>query len=240
MRYLRISHQDTVCGKDRSHRGNFRWIAFVTAWISVLVSVLVCPLSDWGMPHAQAGKAQGAGSRVDWQSILDSTRKNPKKTLDSHLMLAVSYANLGMIPEATGEFQAIEAAGYDEFGKEVIRESSARVKNSPDDIVSLNLLAFAYYAFCDYPQSVRCFESLATLDPMNVWVHHYYAYSLSRVDRMDEAVDVLKASLDIDPSNEYTHLLLGLAYREKGWYLLSVLELARARKAISALSGLVD
>ena len=188
------------------------------------------------MPHAQAGKAQGRSRGLAEHS---GQLEKSEKTLDSHLMLAV-LRKLGMIPEATGEFQAIEAAGYDEFGKEVIRESSARVKNSPDDIVSLNLLAFAYYAFGDYPQSVRCFESLATLDPMNVWVHHYYAYSLSRVDRMDEAVDVLKASLDIDPSNEYTHLLLGLAYREKGWYLLSVLELARARKAISALSGLVD
>jgi len=51
---------------------------------------------------------------------------------------------------------------------------------------------------------------------------------------------VLKAALEIDPSNDYTHLLLGLAYREKGWYVLSVLELARARRALSVLRSLAD
>ncbi len=60
------------------------------------------------------------------------------------------------------------------------------------------------------------------------------------VDRLDEAIDVLKAALEIDPSNDYTHLLLGLAYREKGWYVLSVLELARARRALSVLRSLAD
>lgn len=239
MDYLHIKRQTATDGKDQRRRGGFRWIVFL-AVLSALVSVLVCPLFHGALFHAQARKAQDAGSLVDWKSILDEAGKTPPRDLDTHLMLAIAYANLGMIPEATREFRVIEAAGYDEFGKRVIHESSGKVKNSPDDIVSLNLLAFAYYAFGDYPQSVRCFESLKKLDPMNVWVHHYYAYSLSKDGRMDEAIDVLKAALAIDPSNEYTHLLLGLAYREKGWYLLSVLELARAGKAISELSQLIN
>jgi tetratricopeptide (TPR) repeat protein len=192
------------------------------------------------MLHVEAAKTQEVGSLVDWENILEDVSRNPVPDLNTHLMLAVAYANLGMIPEATREFQVIEASNYDEFGKEVIRENNEQVKHSPDDIVSLNLLAFAHYAFGEHEKSLHCFESLTKLDPMNVWVHHYYAYSLSRVDKMDEAIDVLKAALAIDPSNEYTRLLLGLAFREKGWYLLSVLELARARKAISVLSGLAD
>ena len=225
--------------KHQRYAGIFRCIAiFSVIWVTALV--LVCPLSHRGLLHAEAAKTKTTGSSVDWESILEGVGKNSVQDLNTHLMLAVAYANLGMIPEATREFRVIEASDYDEFGKKIIRENDEKVKDSPDDIVSLNLLAFAYYAFGEYENSLHCFESLTKLDPMNVWVHHYYAYSLSRADKMDEAIDVLKAAQAIDPSNEYTHLLLGLAFREKGWYLLSVLELARARKAISVLSGLAD
>lgn len=225
--------------KHQRYAGIFRCIAiFSVIWVTALV--LVCPLSHRGLLHAEAAKTKTAGSSVDWESILEGVSKNSTQDLNTHLMLAVAYANLGMIPEATREFRVIEASDYDEFGKKIIRENDEKVKDSPDDIVSLNLLAFAYYAFGEYENSLYCFRSLTKLDPTNVWVHHYYAYSLSRADKMDEAIDVLRAALAIDPSNEYTHLLLGLAYREKGWYLLSVLELARARKAISVLSSLAN
>ena len=231
--------QSIIHLKLRRYSGILGWMAiFSVTWITVLV--LVCSLFHTGTPRVEASEAQNAGSSVDWESMLEDAKKNPVQDLNTHLMLAVAYANLGMIPEATREFRVIETSGYDEFGKEVIRENNEKVKRSPDDIVSLNLLAFAYYAFGEYEKSLHCFESLTELDPRNVWVHHYYAYSLSRAGKMDEAIEVLKAARAIDPSNEYTHLLLGLAFREKGWYLLSVLELARARKAISVLSRLAD
>ena len=239
MYHLRTKPRNAINMTHQSHTGRFGSTTFHTS-VQVIVIVLVCLLCYAWLSSVEAAKGQGAGSLVDWKSILDNAGRNPDEDLDTHLILAVAYANLGKIPEATREFRVIEASGYDDFGEKVIRENKERVKSTPDDIVSLNLLAFAYYAFGDYPKSADCFESLMKLDPMNVWVHHYYAYSLSRVDRMDEAIDVLKAALTIDPSNEYTHLLLGLAYREKGWYLLAILELARAGKAVSELSRLIE
>jgi len=206
----------------------------------LVVFVLVWLAFHQGLLHAEGANTGHSRSQVDWEGILEGVSKGQDEDLNTHLMLAVSYANLGMIPEATHEIRIIESSGYQEFGKEVIRENSEKVKGSPDDIISLNLLAFAYYAFGEYEKSLECFESLMKLDPMNVWIHHYYAYSLAMVDRLDEAIDVLKAALEIDPSNDYTHLLLGLAYREKGWYILSVLELARARRALSVLRSLAD
>lgn len=206
----------------------------------LIVFVLVWLAFNQGLLHAEGANTGHSRSQVDWEGILEDVSKGQDEDLNTHLMLAVSYANLGMIPEATHEIRIIESSGYQRFGKEVIRENSEKVKGSPDDIISLNLLAFAYYAFGEYEESLECFESLMKLDPMNVWIHHYYAYSLAMVDRLDEAIDVLKAALEIDPSNDYTHLLLGLAYREKGWYVLSVLELARARRALSVLRSLAD
>ncbi len=238
MCHSEVKQVNIINMRDRRHAGVFAWRVLLVA--IALVFLLVFPLLQAALFQVEARQAQEPGSNVDWKSILESVDRSSERDLDAHLMLAVSFANLGMIPEATTEFRMIESFGHDEFGERVIRENDARVKDSPNDIVSLNKLAFAYYAFGDYPKSVDCFQALMRLEPMNIWIHHYYAYSLSRVDRMDEAIDVLKAALAIDPSNEYTHLLLGLAYREKGWHLLSVLELARGRNAVRELSRLVE
>lgn len=164
----------------------------------LIVFVLVWLAFHQGLLHAEGANTGHSRSQVDWEGILEDVSKGQDEDLNTHLMLAVSYANLGMIPEATHEIRIIESSGYQEFGKEVIRENSEKVKGSPDDIISLNLLAFAYYAFGEYEESLECFESLMKLDPMNVWIHHYYAYSLAMVDRLDEAIDVLKAALEIE------------------------------------------
>ncbi|MEW6226932.1 MAG: tetratricopeptide repeat protein [Bacillota bacterium] len=186
----------------------------------------------------EAAGDSGAGSRVDWKAVIESNKRAGPGELEAHLYLAVGYANLGMIREATQEFRTIESAGYREFGQEVIGKNERIVKENPVDILSLNMLAFAYYAFGDYKGSALCFERLVGLDPKNVWVHHYFALSLSRAGELDRAIEVLRAALTLDPSNDYTHLLLGLAYKEKGWYVLSILELARAGKAVRELATL--
>ncbi|NLB73538.1 MAG: hypothetical protein GX795_05870, partial [Firmicutes bacterium] len=90
--------------KHQCHAGIFRWIAiFSVIWVTALV--LVCPLFHRGLLHAEAAKTNKAGSSVDWESILEGVSKNSMQDLDTHLMLAVAYANLGMIPEATREFR---------------------------------------------------------------------------------------------------------------------------------------
>ncbi|NLS44537.1 MAG: tetratricopeptide repeat protein [Firmicutes bacterium] len=239
MFYSHLSQKIMASRGNYARVGNLRAIAFFTV-TTVLILIVIHLLFYGCSSHAATKNIKSAGSAVNWESILDTFRGAPEEELQAHLMMAVAYANLGMIPEATREFRIIDAAGYNEFGKRIIRENRKRVEDSPEDIISLNLLGFAYYAFGNYSESLYCFQSLLELDPMNVWIHHYYAYCLSRVDRMDEAVEILKAAARIDPSNSYTHLLLGLAYRENRQYLLSIFELARAGKAISELAGLAD
>ncbi|MGE5592755.1 MAG: tetratricopeptide repeat protein [Betaproteobacteria bacterium] len=178
-------------------------------------------------------------SRVDWSAIVAANKGRLSDDLEGRLYLAVAYANQGMVPEATREFRAIEAAGYEEFGREVIAKAEEALAKDANDIVNLNVVAFAYYAFSDFEKSSECFEKLVSLDPRNIWTRHYFAVSLSRIGKLDKAIEVLKGALALDPSNEYTHLLLGLAYREKGWYILSILEFARAGKAIRELSTLM-
>lgn len=208
------------------------------AFFTVALLALLAVAGRESLVTGEAAGDSGAGSSVDWKAVIESNRRAGPGELEVHLYLAVSYANLGMIREAAQEFRTIESAGYREFGQEVIRKNERVVKENPGDVLSLNMLAFAYYAFGDYKGSALCFEQLVRLDPKNVWVHHYLALSLSRIDELDRGIEVLRAALALDPSNEYTHLLLGLAYKEKGWYVLSILELARAGKAVRELATL--
>lgn len=208
--------------------------AFFAAALFALLAV-----AGWrSLVAGEAPGDSGAGSRLDWKAVIERNKRAVPGELEAHLYLAVGYANLGMIREATQEFRTIESAGYREFGQEVIGKNERIAKENPGDILSLNMLAFAYYAFGDYKGSALYFERLVGLDPKNVWVHHYFALSLSRTGELDRAIEVLRAALALDPSNDYTHLLLGLAYKEKGWYVLSILELARAGKAVRELATL--
>ncbi|MDI7246694.1 MAG: tetratricopeptide repeat protein [Bacillota bacterium] len=211
----------------------------VLARVLVLALPLTLVLPAPGLAAAgDSGEAPRPGSRVDWSAIVAANGNRAPDDLEGRLYLAVAYANQGRVPEAAREFRAIEAAGYSEFGREVIARAEQVLDREPGDIISLNLVAFAYYAFSNYRKSAECFERLVALDPRNIWTRHYFALSLSRIEQLDRAIEVLKAALALDPSNEYTHLLLGLAYKEKGWYILSVLELARAGRAVRELSTL--
>ena len=214
-------------------------VPVLTLMLSLLV-LLAMPAS----PSRAVAAAGGTGaaprveSRVDWSAVVAANRSRAPDDLEGRLYLAIAYANQGMVPEAAREFRAIESAGYEEFGREVIARAEQVLDRDPGDIISLNLVAFAYYAFSNFKKSAECFEKLVALDPRNVWTRNYFAVSLSRIGELDRAIEVLRAALSLDLSNEYTHLLLGLAYREKGWYVLSLLELAQAGRAVRELSNL--
>ncbi|MGE5588462.1 MAG: tetratricopeptide repeat protein [Clostridia bacterium] len=212
-----------------------------TLVLSLLHLALLAMLASPGLTAAGSGGARASPrveSRVDWSAIVEANVNRPPDDLEGRLYLAIAYANQGMIKEAAREFRTIESAGYEEFGREVIARAEQALDRDPDDIVSLNLVGFAYYAFSDFERSAECLEKLVALDPRNIWTRHYFAVSLSKIGEIDRAIEVLRAALSLDPSNEYTHLLLGLAYKEKGWYILSVLELARAGRAVRELSTL--
>lgn len=225
--------------KNREGLVNPRLVPVLTLTLSLLVVLAMLASSSRAVAGAGGtGAAPQVESRVDWSAIVAANRSRGPDDLEGRLYLAIAYANQGMVPEAAREFRAIESAGYEEFGREVIARAEQVLDRDPGDIISLNLVAFAYYAFSDFKRSAECFEKLVALDPRNVWTRHYFAVSLSRIGQLDKAIEVLKAALSLDPSNEYTHLLLGLAYREKGWYVLSLLELAQAGRAVRELSTL--
>lgn len=173
-----------------------------------------------------------ASDGVDWQAIISEFQGVEPEDLEAHLLLAVAYANTGKLSLASGEFAIIGESKYEDFGKRIIAQNEERLRETPRDILALNLLAFTYYSFNRYHDSLRCFEELCRLEPKNVWVRHYLAIVHNELGEIDRSIEVLKEALRIDQRNEYTHLLLGLAYQKKGNHARAFLEFIQAPNAI--------
>ncbi|HHY48023.1 MAG TPA: tetratricopeptide repeat protein [Firmicutes bacterium] len=180
---------------------------------------------------AQKATAPPCRAPVDWHRLIRENGSAPPDDWQSHLLVAAAYANTGQWSKANDEFRILSTGDYQTRAASVIRENTERLKECPDDMLALNSLAFAYYAIGEDQKSATCFERLMSLDPYNVWLTHYLAYLYTRLGRLDDAISLLRNSLKIDPSNEYTHLLLGLAYQQKGWTLAAFVELLKAPNA---------
>lgn len=185
-------------------------------------------------------QALAQGSVPDWGAVIEENQSSASLDMKSYLYLAIAYANTGKLAKAKEAFQSIAKAGYVEFGREVIEENEAKLKRNPGDIVALNCLAFTYYAFERYEAALSEFLKIVALDRGNVWVRQYLALVYGKLGLLDKGIEVLKKAIEIDPRNEYSHLLLGLAYQERKWYLLAMIEFAKAPNAIREVSRLRD
>mgnify|MGYP000865096487 FL=1 len=73
------------------------------------------------------------------------------------------------------------------------------------------------------------------LDSGNVWSHNYLAIVYGKLGQVDSGIAQLKKSLEIEPKNEYTHLLMGLAYTEKGQYGNAAKHYIKAPRALKTI-----
>lgn len=179
------------------------------------------------------GSTAMAASKVNWNSVV-SQNKSPKN-LEERLLLGVAYANLGKIEESAAQFEVLGNANYDAFAREVIRSAESKLAKDNSDLVTLNCLAFAYYARNDFRKARDHFQKLVSLDSRNVWSHNYLAIVYGKLGQIDSGIAQLKKSLEIEPKNEYTHLLLGLAYTEKGQYGNAAKHYMKAPRALKTV-----
>ena len=179
------------------------------------------------------GTTAMAASKVNWNSVV-SQNKSPKN-LEERLLLGVAYANLGKIEESASQFEILGKANYDQFAREVIRSAEGKLAKNSSDLVALNCLAFAYYARDDFRRARDNFQKLVNLDSGNVWSHNYLAIVYGKLGQVDSGIAQLKKSLEIEPKNEYTHLLMGLAYTEKGQYGNAAKHYIKAPRALKTI-----
>jgi tetratricopeptide (TPR) repeat protein len=182
-----------------------------------------------------------AESNYNWEELISSTQKQldqNKSDIVLNYTLAVAYANTGEIKKA---YDIIDV-----FGSSVSREDF-NTAVSPyledwenyqdhDNLLLLNYAAFREVINKDYREAVSLFEYIFKIDPDNLWALNHAAAALVEVKEFDQALNYADQALSMQ-ENEYSHLIKGYTYYEKGDYFRAVMEAASARNLFKALAS---
>jgi tetratricopeptide (TPR) repeat protein len=83
-------------------------------------------------------------------------------------------------------------------------------------------------------QSFEQINKARSLDPLSIPINFSLGWRLYMARQYDRAIQQLRNTLEMDPSYELPHLVLGLSYAQKGDFVLAIPEL---RKAVDLSHG---
>jgi len=181
-----------------------------------------------------------AESNYNWEELIKTTQaqlENNSKDIILNYTLAVAYANTGEIKKS---YDIIDV-----FGSSVSREDFntavspylADWENYKDynNLLLLNYAAFKEVINKNYKNAVSLFEYIFEIDPNNLWALNHAAAALIEVPEDDKALEYANQALSIQ-QNEYSHLIKGYVYYERGNYIKAVMEAASAQNLFRALA----
>ncbi|MGM0438073.1 MAG: tetratricopeptide repeat protein [Bacillota bacterium] len=161
---------------------------------------------------------------IDWQDFkrenIDSLKN--ELSLDEYVIcnynLAISYANLGEINNSQKTLDKIEdKVGKNGF-KKIISPYIKNITYDSNNLLDLNHAAFYYLINENYSKSSSYFKKITNIDPKNIWALNYLAGNYIMLGKFNHAEKILKKVENIK-SNEFTNLLYGYIYYEKGNYI---------------------
>ncbi|HKL74501.1 MAG TPA: hypothetical protein VJ881_00415 [Halanaerobiales bacterium] len=162
---------------------------------------------------------------VDWQDYKEQNINNLKndislkKEVIYNYNLAISYANLGEITNSQNTLDKIERKfGKNKFNKIIYPYIKEIDYNNTENLLDLNYAAFYYLINENYTESSKYFNQIITIEPKNVWAINYLAGNYIILEKYKIAENLLIKADNIK-SNEFTNLLYGYIYYEKGNYL---------------------
>ena len=162
---------------------------------------------------------------VDWQDYKEQNINNLKndislkKEVIYNYNLAISYANLGEITNSQNTLDKIERKfGKNKFNKIIYPYIKEIDYNNTENLLDLNYAAFYYLINENYTESSKYFNQIITIEPKNVWAINYLAGNYIILEKYNIAENLLIKADNIK-SNEFTNLLYGYIYYEKGNYL---------------------
>ncbi len=181
-----------------------------------------------------------AESNYNWQQLITTTNeqlKNDSKDILLNYTLAVAYANTGEIKKA---YDIIDV-----FGSSVSR-TDFNTAVSPylegwnsyenkNNLLLLNYAAFAEVINKNYSDAVDLFKYIIKLDSANLWTYNHTAAALMELERYDESLEYADKALSMS-ENEYSHLIKGVVYYEKGNYIRALIEAANSRSLFKAMA----
>lgn len=143
--------------------------------------------------------------------------------------LAVVLANLGEVANSYDIIYSYDdKLSNDEFS-DIIQPHLENLKtNHPDKkILIWNQYAFSYLIEKKYKKSVTYFNKILKRQPENIWIKNYLAATHIELDNKTRAEEIAQETLEIK-NNQFSHLILGIIYYQKGQYIQSIKKLNQA------------
>lgn len=161
---------------------------------------------------------------VNWENFIIENKNNlkgnipVKKEVIYNYNIAIAYANLGEITKSQNTLDDIENKyGKTKF-KNIIYPYMKNINYNTKNILDLNYAAFYYIIVEDYSESSKYFRNILNIEPKNVWALNYLAGNQIMLEKFEEAEKLL-IKADKIKNNEFTNLLYGYIYYEKGNYI---------------------
>ena len=121
------------------------------------------------------------------------------------------------------DVNALSAFGYTlnqlKQSDEAIKYLNLALSIQPDNVNLLGTLGLIYNAIKKYAECDSVYSKALKLEPDNALVNNNYAYSLSeRGERLDDALEMVKKSIDAEPYNSSYLDTIGWVYFKLGKY----------------------
>lgn len=180
-----------------------------------------------------------AESNYNWNQIIKSSQKqlqDNKKDIVLNYTLAVAYANTGEIIKA---YEIIDVFGSSVSRQDFNTALSPYLRDwenyqNQNDLLLLNYAAFREVINENYIEAVSLFEYIYQIDPQNLWALNHAAAALAEAEDYKKALSYANEALSIK-KNEYSHLIKGVVYFERGNYVRALLEAASSSSLFRAL-----
>lgn len=180
-----------------------------------------------------------ANSNYNWNQIIKNSQtqlKDNKKDIVLNYTLAVAYANTGEIIKA---YDIIDVFGSSVSRQDFNTALSPYLRDwenyhNQSDLLLLNYAAFREVINENYAEAVSLFEYIYQIDPQNLWALNHAAAALAENENYKKALAYANKALSIK-KNEYSHLIKGVVFFEKGNYVRALLEAASSSNLFRAL-----
>lgn len=146
-----------------------------------------------------------------------AAKEAAKRALEMDDGLAEAHASLGFI-----HFY------YDWNAADAVKEFQRALAENPNYAMAHSWFGEDLAAMGRFQESSVEAQHAMEGDPLSLIIGSNAGWTFSLAGRTDEAVEILKKAIDIDPTFPRTHFRLGRAYEQKKSYDLAIAELERA------------
>lgn len=174
--------------------------------------------------------ASAAVNEPDWRDLKEKSNnilKDKPNDIMANYDLTIALVNLGDIKAAYNNINKIGSDFEEQKFVDSITPYLYEICKYNDNILLLNYAAFYGVIVEDYNLSIKYFNKILQLTPENYNIRNFLSASHLELEEYDNAINEAKRALK-SKENEFSHLLLGAIYYEKGNVLKALNQFSKA------------